>query len=45
MLIGGVSSSGFNSYRLISKEIVKTLKINNIRHSIFRIQLRGLLRY
>ena len=44
MLIGGVSSSGFNSYRLISKEIVKALKINNIRHSIFRIQLRGLFK-
>ncbi len=44
MLIGGVSSSGFNSYRLISSEIVKALKINNVEHSLFRVKFRGVFK-
>ena len=41
MLIGGVSSSGFSSYQLISKEIKKALIRNNIKFSYLKIQLRG----
>jgi glycosyltransferase involved in cell wall biosynthesis len=42
MLIGGLSSSGLDSYILISKEIKKALKSNNIKFSFLKIQLRGL---
>ena len=41
MLIGGVSSSGVSSYRLISKEIKKALTRNNIKFSYLKVQLRG----
>ena len=41
MLIGGVSSSGFSSYQLISKEINKALSRNNIKFSYLKVQLRG----
>lgn len=41
MLIGGVSSSGFSSYQLISKEIKKALSRNNIKFSYLKVQLRG----
>ncbi|QXP66979.1 glycosyltransferase family 2 protein [Polaribacter sp. AHE13PA] len=41
MLIGGVSSSGFSSYQLISKEIKKALTRNNIKFSYLKVQLRG----
>ena len=41
MLRGGVSSSGFESYKLISKEIVKALSINKIKFSPMKIKLRG----
>jgi glycosyltransferase involved in cell wall biosynthesis len=41
MLIGGVSSSGVSSYRLISKEIKKALTRNNIKFSYVKVQLRG----
>lgn len=41
MLIGGVSSSGFSSYQLISKEIKKALIRNNIKFSYLKVQLRG----
>jgi len=40
MLRGGISSSGFGSYQLISKEIVKALSINNIPFSPIKIKLR-----
>ena len=41
MLIGGLSSSGFSSYKLISKEIKKALSRNDIKFSYFKVQLRG----
>jgi glycosyltransferase involved in cell wall biosynthesis len=33
MLIGGISSSGYKSYKLISREIKKALELNNIKFS------------
>ena len=41
MLIGGVSSSGFESYKLITKEIAKALNRNNIEFSYTKVFLRG----
>jgi glycosyltransferase involved in cell wall biosynthesis len=41
MLIGGVSSSGLGSYRLISKEIKKALTRNNIKFNYSKVKLRG----
>lgn len=41
MLIGGLSSSGFGSYQLISKEIKKALTKNNIKFNYAKVQLRG----
>lgn len=41
MLIGGISSSGFSSYQLISKEIKKALNRNDITFSYSKVQLRG----
>ncbi|NIJ44316.1 glycosyltransferase involved in cell wall biosynthesis [Wenyingzhuangia heitensis] len=41
MLIGGVSSSGYESYKLITKEIAKALNRNNISFSYTKIFLRG----
>lgn len=40
MLIGGISSSGYKSYKLISREIKKALKLNNIKFSYFKVLLR-----
>ena len=40
MLIGGLSSSGFNSYRVVSKEIIKSLTINKIKFSSLTIYSR-----
>ena len=40
MLIGGISSSGYKSYMLISKEIKKALESNDIQFSYFKILLR-----
>ena len=40
MLIGGISSSGYTSYKLISKEIKKALELNNINFSYFKIITR-----
>ena len=40
MLIGGISSSGYKSYKIISKEIKKALELNNIQFSYFKILLR-----
>ncbi len=40
MARGGVSSSGIKSYLLISKEIIKLLKMNNISFSRYKIYFR-----
>jgi glycosyltransferase involved in cell wall biosynthesis len=40
MLVGGISSSGINSYRLISLEIFKALRFYGIKHLKFLIHLR-----
>jgi hypothetical protein len=40
MLIGGLSSSGFNSYYTVSKEIIKSLTINKISFSRLIIHSR-----
>ena len=40
MLIGGISSSGYTSYKLISKEIKKALELNNINFSYLKIITR-----
>lgn len=42
MLIGGLSSSGSSSYRLISKEIQKALAMNGIACSATKIRMRFL---
>ena len=42
MLTGGISSSGFSSYILITKEICKGLYRNNIRFNLLKVCLRGL---
>lgn len=41
MLVGGLSSSGYKSYQLISKEIAKALDRNDIKYSALKIKLRG----
>ncbi|PHS52269.1 MAG: glycosyl transferase [Lutibacter sp.] len=41
MLVGGLSSSGFKSYQLISKEIGEALERNNIKYNSLMIHLRG----
>lgn len=40
MLIGGVSSSGWESYKRVSEEIKKGLRMNNVAFSPFRIDTR-----
>ncbi len=40
MLVGGISSSGFNSYRKITKEIQKALTLNNVNYSVAILRLR-----
>ena len=40
MLIGGLSSSGFSSYSLISYEICKAMRMNGIPYSSIRIKTR-----
>ena len=40
MLRGGISSTGFGSYQLISKEIAKALSKNNIAFSLIKVKLR-----
>lgn len=40
MLVGGLSSSGTSSYRLISKEIQKALAMNNVSFSPSKIKMR-----
>ena len=41
MLIGGISSSGLDSYVLISKEICNALARNNIKYNKFKVYFRG----
>ena len=41
MLIGGVSSSGLKSYKIVSKEILKALERNQIHFNKTKIKLRG----
>jgi len=41
MLVGGLSSSGYSSYKLISKEIGKALGMNDIPFSAYKIHLRA----
>lgn len=40
MSTGGISSSGFKSYRLISSEIIRLLKMNELSFSSFKIHFR-----
>jgi glycosyltransferase involved in cell wall biosynthesis len=40
MMIGGKSSSGYTSYRLITNEIITSLKLNGVRPSVLVISLR-----
>jgi glycosyltransferase involved in cell wall biosynthesis len=40
MLIGGISSSGYKSYKLISGEIKKALELNDIKFSYFKVLSR-----
>lgn len=40
MLVGGLSSSGTSSYRLITKEIQKALRMNGVLFSPFKIKMR-----
>lgn len=40
MLVGGLSSSGTSSYKLITKEIQKALSMNGIVFSPFKIKMR-----
>lgn len=40
MLVGGISSSGISSYKLITKEIQKALQLNNIAFNPTKIKLR-----
>ena len=44
MLVGGVSSSGFKSYKLITNEIENALQLNNIRFNKIHIKMRFLLK-
>jgi glycosyltransferase involved in cell wall biosynthesis len=41
MLIGGISTSGLSSYMLISKEICKALKKNEIKYNKLKVYFRG----
>jgi hypothetical protein len=40
MLVGGLSSSGTGSYKLISNEIQTALNMNGITFSSFKIKMR-----
>lgn len=40
MLVGGISSSGISSYRLITKEIMSALTMNGVKFSALKINLR-----
>ena len=40
MLVGGISSSGYKSYKIISREIIKALSTNQVSHNYLIIQFR-----
>ncbi len=40
MLVGGLSSSGTGSYKLITKEIQKALQMNGIAFNPYKIKMR-----
>ena len=40
MLVGGLSSSGSSSYKLITKEIQKALSMNGLKFSSSKIKMR-----
>jgi glycosyltransferase involved in cell wall biosynthesis len=40
MSVGGASSSGISSYRIITKEVDKAFKDNNIKYSPFKVKYR-----
>jgi glycosyltransferase involved in cell wall biosynthesis len=40
MAMGGISSSGMESYKMITKEICKALKMNNVSFSPLKVKLR-----
>jgi hypothetical protein len=40
MLVGGLSSSGASSYKLISKEIQKALSMNGLKFSPLKVKFR-----
>ena len=42
MLTGGISSSGYKSYKLISREIKQALELNNIKFSYSKVLFRGI---
>lgn len=42
MLVGGVSSSGIKSYKIITNEIIKALIINDVSYNYLKIQFRFL---
>jgi len=41
MLLGGISSSGWNSYKVVSKEIIKSLKMNEVSFNPWCIRFRA----
>jgi hypothetical protein len=41
MLVGGISSSGYKSYNIITKEIKKGFDFNAIKYSSSKVKLRG----
>ena len=44
MKIGGKSTNGFNSYKIISKEICRSFEDNDLNYNPFRIWIRGLFK-
>jgi glycosyltransferase involved in cell wall biosynthesis len=44
MLVGGLSSSGLSSYIIISREIQKALRMNEVKFSSIKINLRAFLK-
>lgn len=40
MLIGGVSSSGYSSYKMITEQLFKALKFNDVEFSKWKVRLR-----
>lgn len=40
MLVGGASSSGINSYKIITNEVLRAFNENDLKHSKYRIKYR-----